>query len=291
MTATTLPVGLDAAEIDAVVARALDEDLRDGPDRTTAACVPPGSVAVGEFRTRPAGTLAGVGVAVRVLERVCGDELEVLDARADGDRLAPGDVALAVRAPLATLLTAERTALNLLCQLSGVATATSAWVDAVAGTPTRIRDTRKTVPGLRALQKYAVRCGGGVNHRMSLGDALLIKDNHVLAAGSVTAAVRAAREAAPELPCELEVDSLAQLDEALPLGLELVLLDNFSPRECAEAVRRRDARAPGTGLEASGGLTVDTAAAYGATGVDYLAVGGLTHSSPALDLGLDLRAS
>jgi nicotinate-nucleotide pyrophosphorylase (carboxylating) len=284
-----LPVGLDTAEIDAVVARALDEDLRDGPDRTTAACVPPGSVTVGEFRTRPAGTLAGVGVAVRVLERVCGDALEVLDARADGDRLAPGDTALAVRAPLATLLTAERTALNLLCQLSGVATATSAWVDAVAGTRTRIRDTRKTVPGLRALQKYAVRCGGGVNHRMSLGDALLIKDNHVLAAGSVTAAVRAARTAAPELPCELEVDSLTQLDEALTLGLELVLLDNFPPDECAEAVRRRDAVALSTGLEASGGLTLDTAAAYGAAGVDFVAVGGLTHSSPALDLGLDLR--
>lgn len=283
-----LPVGLDAAEIDAVVARALDEDLRDGPDRTTAACVPPGAVAVGEFRTGPAGTLAGVGVAVRVLERVCGDALEVLHARADGDRLAPGDTALAVRAPLATLLTAERTALNLLCQLSGVATATSAWVDAVAGTRTRVRDTRKTVPGLRALQKYAVRCGGGVNHRMSLGDALLIKDNHVLAAGSVTAAVHAARAAAPELPCELEVDSLTQLDEALTLGLELVLLDNFAPDECAEAVRRRDAVAPSTGLEASGGLTLDTAAAYGAAGVDFVAVGGLTHSSPALDLGLDL---
>ena len=128
------------------------------------------------------------------------DEPPVLDLRADGDRLRPGDVALAVRAPLTTLLTAERTALNLLCQLSGVATATSAWVDAVAGTPARIRDTRKTVPGLRALQKYAVRCGGGVNHRMSLGDALLIKDNHVHVAGSVTAAVRAARAAAPELP-------------------------------------------------------------------------------------------
>jgi nicotinate-nucleotide pyrophosphorylase (carboxylating) len=296
VTAVSLPLGLDAAEVDRVVDIALDEDLRDGPDRTTAACVPSGSVAVGEFRTRPAGTLAGVGVAVRVLERVCGDALEVLDARADGDRLRAGDVALAVRAPLATLLTAERTALNLLCQLSGVATAASAWVDAVSGTRARIRDSRKTVPGLRALQKYAVRCGGGVNHRMSLGDALLNKDNHVHAAGSVTAAVRAARAAAPELPCELEVDSFDQLDEALGLstlglGLELVLLDNFSADECAEAVRRRDAAAPGTGLEASGGLTIDTAAAYGASGVDFLSVGGLTHSSPALDLGLDLRAT
>jgi nicotinate-nucleotide pyrophosphorylase (carboxylating) len=290
MTGTlALPATLDPAEVDAVVARALDEDLRDGPDVTTAACVPEGAVAVGEFRTRTAGTLAGVGVAVRVLEQVCGPDLEVLDARADGDRLAPGDVALAVRAPLRTLLTAERTALNLLSQLSGVATATAAWVDAVAGTRARIRDTRKTVPGMRALQKYAVRCGGGVNHRMSLGDAVLIKDNHVAAAGSVTAALAAARAAAPHLPCEVEVDSFAQLDEVLSLGVELVLLDNFTPAQSAEAVARRDAVAPGTGLEVSGGLTIDTAAAHAAAGVDFLAVGALTHSAPVLDLGLDLR--
>jgi nicotinate-nucleotide pyrophosphorylase (carboxylating) len=289
MTVTTLPAALDPAEVDAVVARALDEDLRDGPDVTTAACVPAGAVAIGEFRTRSAGTLAGVGVAVRVLERVCGPEVEVLETRADGDRLAPGDVALAVRAPLRTLLTAERTALNLLGQLSGVATATAAWVDAVAGTRARIRDTRKTVPGLRALQKYAVRCGGGVNHRMSLGDAILIKDNHVAAAGSVTAALAAARAAAPDLPCEVEVDSFDQLDEVLELGVELVLLDNFTPAASAEAVARRDARAPHTGLEVSGGLTLDVAAAHAAAGVDYLAVGALTHSAPVLDLGLDLR--
>ncbi len=290
MTGTlALPATLDPAEVDAVVARALDEDLRDGPDVTTAACVPEGAVAVGEFRTRTAGTLAGVGVAVRVLEQVCGPDLEVLDARADGDRLAPGDVALVVRAPLRTLLTAERTALNLLSQLSGVATATAAWVDAVAGTRARIRDTRKTVPGMRALQKYAVRCAGGVNHRMSLGDAVLIKDNHVAAAGSVTAALAAARAAAPHLPCEVEVDSFAQLDEVLSLGVELVLLDNFTPAQSAEAVARRDAVAPGTGLEVSGGLTIDTAAAHAAAGVDFLAVGALTHSAPVLDLGLDLR--
>jgi len=285
----SLPDTLDAAEVDAVVARALDEDLRDGPDATTEACVPEGAVAVGEFRTRPAGTLAGVGVAVRVLERVCGPDLEILDARADGDRLAASDVALAVRAPLRTLLTAERTALNLLGQLSGVATATAAWVDAVEGTRARIRDTRKTVPGLRALQKYAVRCGGGVNHRMSLGDAVLIKDNHVAAAGSVTAALAAARAAAPDLPCEVEVDSFAQLDEALGLAVELILLDNFTPAQTSQAVARRDARAPGTGLEVSGGLTLDTAAAHAAAGVDYLAVGALTHSAHVLDLGLDLR--
>lgn len=276
------------AEIDRVVDVALAEDLRDGPDATTAACVPPGRVATGRFRTRRAGTLAGVGAARRVLERVCGPDLVVVSSRADGDALAVGDDVLVVRAPLATLLTAERTALNLLGQLSGVATATRTWVDAVAGTRARIRDTRKTVPGLRALQKYAVRCGGGVNHRMSLGDAILIKDNHVHAAGSVGAALAAAREHSPELPCEVEVDSFAQLEEVLPLGVELVLLDNFSAEECAAAAARRDAVAPDTGLEASGGLEPADAAAYAAAGVDFLAVGGLTHSSSVLDIGLDL---
>lgn len=282
------PGGLDLDEMARVVDTALAEDLRDGPDATTAACVPPGVVAVARFRTRQPGVVAGLPAAAHVLSRVCGEDAEALHVHVDGTRVAPGDDVLVVRAPLATLLTAERTALNLLGQLSGVATATRAWVDAVAGTGARIRDTRKTVPGLRALQKYAVRCGGGVNHRMSLGDAILIKDNHVLAAGSVTAALAAARARAPELPCEVEVDSFAQLDEVLPLGVELVLLDNFSAEECVEAVRRRDARAPGTGLEASGGLGLADAAAYGAAGVDYVAVGALTHSSPVLDIGLDL---
>jgi nicotinate-nucleotide pyrophosphorylase (carboxylating) len=186
------------------------------------------------------------------------------------------------------LLTAERTALNLLCHLSGVATATAAWVDAVAGTGAVVRDSRKTLPGLRLLEKYAVRCGGGENHRLGLGDAVLIKDNHVAAAGSVAAALAAARAAAPQLPCEVEVDDLDQFDEALAARAELVLLDNFTPAQCAEAVRRRtEGRFP-TLLEVSGGLTLSGARAYAETGVDYLAVGALTHSAPALDLGLDL---
>ncbi|MFN2495548.1 MAG: carboxylating nicotinate-nucleotide diphosphorylase, partial [Pseudonocardiaceae bacterium] len=206
--------------------------------------------------------------------------------RADGDRLAAGDVALAVRAPVAGLLTAERTALNLLCHLCGVATTTAAWVDAVAGTGTVIRDSRKTLPGLRVLQKYAVRCGGGVNHRMGLGDAVLIKDNHVAAAGSVTAAIADVRAQAPRLPCEVEVGTLDELDEALAAAVSLVLLDNMTVPQCAEAVRR--ATGSGTELEASGGLTLDVARAYAETGVRYLAVGALTHSAPALDLGLDL---
>jgi nicotinate-nucleotide pyrophosphorylase (carboxylating) len=223
-----------------------------------------------------------------VLDTVVGD-YEVLNARTDGDRLAAGDAVLTVRAPVRALLTAERTALNLLTHLSGVATATAAWVDAVAGTGARIRDTRKTLPGLRLLEKYAVRCGGGVNHRLGLGDAVLIKDNHVAAAGSVGAALAAARALAPGLPCEVEVDSLDQLDEVLALGAELVLLDNFSPALTAEAVRRRGGSA--TRLESSGGLELANARAYAETGVDYLAVGALTHSVTALDIGLDLTAS
>jgi nicotinate-nucleotide pyrophosphorylase (carboxylating) len=186
------------------------------------------------------------------------------------------------------LLTAERTLLNLVCHLSGIATATRHWVDAVAGTRAIVRDTRKTLPGLRALQKYAVRVGGGQNHRMGLGDAALIKDNHVAAAGSVVAALRAVTAAAPGVPYEVEVDSLEQLDEVLAENVELVLLDNFAVWQAQMAVQRRDARAPGVKLEASGGLSLENAHEYASTGVDYLAVGALTHSVRALDIGLDL---
>lgn len=276
----------DAADLRRVVRTALEEDLRYGPDATTAATVPADAVAVGELTPRAPGVLAGLPAVLAVLADVVPDH-EVLSTRADGDRVAAGEPALVVRAPVRGLLTAERTALNLLCHLSGVATATAAWVDAVDGTGARIRDTRKTLPGLRLLEKYAVRCGGGVNHRLGLGDAVLVKDNHVAAAGSVAAALRAARTAAPELPCEVEVDSLAQLDEVLALGAELVLLDNFSVADTAEAVRRRGSAA--TLLESSGGLLLANAREYAATGVEFLAVGGLTHSVTALDLGLDLR--
>jgi nicotinate-nucleotide pyrophosphorylase (carboxylating) len=192
-----------------------------------------------------------------------------------------------VAGPTRGLLVAERTALNFACHLSGVATATAAWVDVLDGTGAKVLDTRKTLPMYRALQKYAVRCGGGVNHRLGLGDAVLIKDNHVAAAGSVGAALTAARTAAPQLPCEVEVDSLEQLDEVLALHAELVLLDNFTLVDTAEAVRRRgEVR---TLLESSGGLVLANARAYAETGVDYLAVGALTHSVMALDLGLDLQ--
>jgi nicotinate-nucleotide pyrophosphorylase (carboxylating) len=206
----------------------------------------------------------------------------------DGTRLDAGGVLLRLEASTRGLLTAERTMLNLVCHLSGIATATSHWVDAVEGTHAVIRDTRKTLPGLRALQKYAVRVGGGANHRMGLGDAALIKDNHVAAAGGVVAALKAVRHAAPDLPCEVEVDSLEQLDEILGEDVELILLDNFPVWQTQIAVQRRDSRAPGTKLESSGGLALESAAEYAGTGVDYLAIGALTHSVRVLDVGLDV---
>ncbi|MFC5993334.1 carboxylating nicotinate-nucleotide diphosphorylase [Pseudonocardia hispaniensis] len=284
----TVTAGPDLQDLRRVVDTALAEDLRYGPDATTAATVAADAVAVAEFTPRRGGVLAGLPAARAVLDTVLGPGgYEVLAELTDGDRLVAGEPALVLRAPVRGLLTAERTALNLLCHLSGVASATRLWVDAVAGTGAAIRDTRKTLPGLRLLEKYAVRCGGGVNHRLGLGDAVLIKDNHVAAAGSVGAALAAVRAQVPGLPCEVEVDSLAQLDEVLALDAELVLLDNFSVDDTAEAVRRRGERT--TRLESSGGLALDNARAYAETGVDYLAVGALTHSVTALDIGLDLR--
>jgi nicotinate-nucleotide pyrophosphorylase (carboxylating) len=279
---------IDLEDLRRVVKTALEEDLRYGPDATTQATVPADSVATASISPRAFGTLAGLPAVRAVFDEVIG-EYDVLSTMEDGVKIRPGDDVLVVRAPVRALLTAERTALNLLCHLSGVATATAAWVDAVAGTDVAIRDSRKTLPGLRLLEKYAVRCGGGVNHRLGLGDAILIKDNHVAAAGSVAAALRAARDTAPDLPCEVEVDTLDQLDEALAEKAELVLLDNFTPEHCAVAVRRvADLGAP-TKLEVSGGLQIADARVYAETGVDYLSVGALTHSAPALDLGLDLQ--
>jgi nicotinate-nucleotide pyrophosphorylase (carboxylating) len=191
-----------------------------------------------------------------------------------------------VRARTRDLLTGERSALNLLCHLSGIATATRAWADLLEGTGAKVRDSRKTTPGLRSLEKYAVRCGGGVNHRMSLSDAALVKDNHVIAAGGVANAFRAVRAEFPELDVEVEVDTLEQVGEVLEAGADLILLDNFTPAETAEAVRLVAGRAT---LESSGRLSLDVARAYAETGVDYLSVGALTHSSPILDIGLDLR--
>jgi nicotinate-nucleotide pyrophosphorylase (carboxylating) len=272
-----------------VIARALEEDLRYGPDVTTLATVPAEATTTASMVSREPGVIAGVDIALLTLDEVLGaDGYQVKHRVDDGARLEAGAAALIVEAPTQGLLTAERTMLNLVCHLSGIATTTAAWVDAVEGTRAKIRDTRKTLPGLRALQKYAVRVGGGVNHRMGLGDAALIKDNHVAAAGSAVAALRAVRAVAPDLPCEVEVDSLEQLDEILAENVELVLLDNFPVWQTQIAAQRRNARAPATKLESSGGLSLETAAEYAGTGVDYLAVGALTHSVRVLDIGLDV---
>ncbi|PXY27277.1 carboxylating nicotinate-nucleotide diphosphorylase [Prauserella muralis] len=279
---------LDADDLRRVVSIALQEDLRYGPDATTEATVPAGAVATARITPRADGVLAGGPAALAVFDAVLGENHEVRARTPDGSPLTAGEPALVVHGTVRGLLTAERTALNLLCHLSGIATATAAWVAAVAGTGCAIRDSRKTLPGLRLLEKYAVRCGGGVNHRLGLGDAVLIKDNHVVAAGSVAAALRLARERAGGLPCEVEVDDLGQLAEALEAGADEVLLDNFTPQECARAVELRDRTAPKARLESSGGLRLEHARAYAESGVDYLAVGALTHSAPALDLGMDL---
>ncbi|MGF6881138.1 nicotinate-nucleotide pyrophosphorylase (carboxylating) [Nocardia sp. GAS34] len=285
----SLDAGLDREEILTLIRTALHEDLRYGPDITTAATVPADATAKAAMVSRQPGTVAGIDVGLLVLDEVLGaGNYQVTERVADGARVAPGDVTLGVVAPTRGLLTAERTMLNLVTHLSGIATATAAWVDAVSGTTCRIRDSRKTLPGLRSLQKYAVRAGGGVNHRMGLGDAALIKDNHVAAAGSVVAALRAVRELAPDIACEVEVDTLEQLDAVLEQDVELVLLDNFPLWATQAAVQRRDSRAPRTKLESSGGLSLDMAAEYAATGIDYMAVGALTHSVRVLDLGLDM---
>jgi nicotinate-nucleotide pyrophosphorylase (carboxylating) len=278
--------GLDPAAISALVAAALAEDLAGGADVTTAATVPGGARGQADVVARAAGVVAGLPVAEATFWIAsAGGELACMPRAADGDRVQSGQSVLTVMGPIGALLTAERTALNFLCHLSGVATLTRQWADAVAGTRARIRDTRKTTPGLRALEKYAVRCGGGVNHRMSLSDAALIKDNHVAAAGSVSAAFAAVRARAPGLPLEVECDTLDQVSEALAAGTDLILLDNFEIADMTAAVTLTAGRAL---LEASGGLTLSRASAVAATGVDYLAVGALTHSAAALDFGLDL---
>ena len=284
--------GLDPVLVVDLVTRALAEDLPAdsglGVDVTSAATVPATLVATGRIVSRARGVVAGLPVAAAVFDAVVGPAAEVTLTVADGDRVEPGTEVLRVTGPVRGLLTAERTALNLLCHLSGVATATRAWADAIAGTGAAVRDTRKTLPGLRALEKYAVRAGGGVNHRMSLVDAALVKDNHVVAAGGVAAAFAAVRAAFPGLPVEVECDTVEQVREAIEAGADLILLDNMSLDELRAAVALASAGRSKVLLEASGGLTLDVAAGVAATGVDYLAVGGLTHSVTALDLGLDL---
>ena len=278
--------GLDPDAVRELVRDALAEDLAGGVDVTSEATVPRRQRSRMHLVARAGGVAAGIPVAGLVFAEAAKGRVEIDLAMNDGDVVTPGDALLQITGPTRDLLLAERTALNLLCHLSGIATLTHRWVVAVEGTSARIRDTRKTTPGLRALEKYAVRCGGGVNHRMSLSDAALVKDNHVVAAGGVAPAFAAVREAFPGIDIEVEVDSLDQLAEVLDAGADLVLLDNFTPEQMREAVTITAGRAR---LEASGGLTLESAAVVAETGVDYLAVGALTHSAPVLDIGADLE--
>lgn len=284
--------GLDPDAVERLVTSAVAEDLAGGIDVTSVATIPADQRCVATFGARAEGVVAGLDVAVAVIEVVCGPEhVDVEPLAADGDRVDSGQAVLRVTAPTRHLLTAERSALNLLCHLSGVATLTRRWADALAGTGAVVRDTRKTMPGLRALQKYAVRCGGGQNHRMALSDAALVKDNHVAAAGGIAEVFARVRDLASDITVEIEVDDLAGLEDAIGAGADLVLLDNFDVEQMRAAAALRDRLRPDVRLEASGGLTLAIARAVGETGVDYIAVGELTHSAPVLDLGLDLATS
>ena len=268
-----------------LVKRALAEDLDGGEDITSVATVSGTERVIAEFVARRDGVIAGLDMARAVLEEVGLTDISIFVK--DGDRVSAGKVLMSVRGDTRAILLAERTALNFLGHLSGIATLTSVWVSAVAGTSCKIRDTRKTTPGMRLLEKYAVRMGGGTNHRMSLSDAALIKDNHIAAAGGVQEAFLRVRTQFPKAEIEIEVDNLDQLAEVLPLKPDLILLDNMNPALCRKAV---EVVAGQCKLEASGGITLESAKEFAATGVDYLAIGALTHSAPVLDIGLDLRA-
>jgi len=275
---------LDPITLENLIRIAITEDLNGASDVTSVATIPEEQSAVAEFWSRKPGVIAGIPVVCAVLE-ICGiTDYEI--KKRDSEVVAANSLLLIARGDTRALLLAERSALNFIGRLSGIATLTKNWVDEVADTKVAIRDTRKTTPGLRELEKYAVRMGGGMNHRFSLSDAALIKDNHVLAAGGVAQAFKLVKAKFPNLPLEVEVDSLQQLREVVEAGADLVLLDNMSIEECRAAVEIVSGRAK---LEASGGLILSNAHAYAKTGVDYLAVGALTHSAPVLDIGLDLR--
>ena len=268
--------------IDSVVSSALEEDLAGGEDVTSVATISENQFSQAEFRTRKAGVIAGVPLAIATLNRCGVTDIQTINC--DGSHVNAGEIILQVSGNTRSILLAERTALNFLCHLSGIATVTTQWVTAISGTHAKIRDTRKTTPGLRVLEKYAVQMGGGANHRMSLSDAALIKDNHIAAAGDIALAFSAVTSRYPNLEVEVEVDTLEQLSAALAAGARFILLDNMTPDQCREAVKITNGRAK---LEASGGLTLESARRYAETGVDYLAVGALTHSAPILDIGLD----
>ena len=275
---------INQSDLDLIKA-ALAEDLAGGVDITSVATIDATATATADFTARKNGVIAGIEVAETVMQQV--GITEIVRRKNDGDQVTTGDVLLTVTGNTRAILLAERTALNFFSHLSGVATLTKAWVNEMSGTKCQVRDTRKTTPGMRVLEKYAVSMGGGSNHRMTLSDAALIKDNHIAAAGGVKEAFAKVRALYPESEIEIEVDTLEQLRDVLPQKPDLVLLDNMSPAQCKEAVEMVNGACK---LEASGGISIENARAYANSGVDYIAIGALTHSAPVFDIGLDLRA-
>ena len=277
-------LGLSPNHIFQQVKDAISEDLAGGQDLTSVATITQSQVSTADFTTRASGVVSGLHVVAAVLEYCGVNHYEVLVD--EGAKVSAGKVLITAQGNTQKILLAERTALNFLSHLSGISTLTNQWVSEISGTKCQIRDTRKTTPGLRMLEKFAVRMGGGVNHRLSLSQAALIKDNHIMAAGSISDAFNAIKKMYPDKSIEIEVDSIGQLKEAITLKPDLILLDNMSTNQCSEAVSITNGLVK---LEASGGITITNAKAYAATGVDYLAIGSLTHSAPALDIGLDFR--
>jgi nicotinate-nucleotide pyrophosphorylase (carboxylating) len=278
--------GLEPELVQALVDLAISEDLMGGTDVTSLATIPEIQISELDLVTRSPGVIAGINIAALVFLSVANKKIEIEICVEDGKKVEANTCLLTAKGSIIELLTAERTALNFLGHLSGIATTTNKWVNEISGTNAKVRDTRKTTPGLRLLEKYAVKTGGGTNHRMSLNDQALIKDNHIVASGSIKSAVEKVKDKFPELDFEVEVDNLDQLSEALAVDTKLILLDNFSIDDLKKAVVAVNKKAK---LEASGGITLENARKIAETGVDFIAVGALTHSAPVLDIGGDLR--
>ena len=271
---------------EALVDAALREDLGTGVDATTVATIPVDQIAIAQFNARKSGTVAGIFAAQAVLEIAGNSSIKFDKQISEGSKVEAGELIFEATGKVIDLLLAERTALNFLSRLSGIATVSSIWVEAVKGTGCVVRDTRKTTPGWREIEKFAVRMGGATNHRMNLSDAALIKDNHIAATGSIANAINDVRNKFPNLSIEVEIDGLNQMEEAIAGNVDLILLDNMSPEECKLAVKQCAGR---TKLEASGGITLENAREYAESGVDFIAIGALTHSAAILDIGLDLQ--
>ena len=278
--------GLEPELVQALVDLAISEDLMGGTDVTSLATIPEIQISELDLVTRSPGVIAGINIAALVFLSVASRKIDIELCVEDGKKVEANTCLLTAKGSTIELLTAERTALNFLGHLSGIATTTNKWVSEISGTNAKVRDTRKTTPGLRLLEKYAVKAGGGTNHRMSLNDQALIKDNHIVASGSIKSAVEKVKDKFPELDFEIEVDNLDQLNEALAVNAKLILLDNFNIEDLKKAVVTVSKKAK---LEASGGIILENARKIAETGVDFIAVGALTHSAPVLDIGGDLR--